>query len=149
MGRSKETLGKKDVRNKQEKKRKAKEKRRLEKKEKGKQSPDDMIAYVDEHGNITDTPPDPSEREEVDPESIEIGVPKKEQREDSRVREGVVSMFDDSKGYGFIVDSETKQSVFVHINDIEIDTLKAGNKVTFETEKGVKGLKAFNVKLSV
>ena len=59
MGRSKETFGKKEVRNKQLKKRKEKEKRRLEKKEQDKKSNfDDMLAWVDENGQICSTPPD-------------------------------------------------------------------------------------------
>ena len=37
-----------------------------------------MIAYVDEFGNVTDTPPDPAEREEINAEDIELGIPKKE-----------------------------------------------------------------------
>ena len=55
MGRSQESFNKKEVRNKKEKKRKDKEKKRLARKNSGKgNSLDDMIAYVDEHGNITD-----------------------------------------------------------------------------------------------
>ena len=76
MGRSKETFGKKEVRNKQAKKRKDKEIRRLEKKEQGKKgSLDDMIAWVDENGVITSTPPDLTRKEENDSEGIETGVP--------------------------------------------------------------------------
>ena len=79
MGRSHETFGKKEVRNKKEKKRKEKEKRRLERKEsKSGNSLDDMIAYVDEFGNITDTPPDESQKEEINAEDIEVGIPKNE-----------------------------------------------------------------------
>ncbi len=146
MGRSKETFGKKDVRNKKLKKRKEKEKRKLEKKEQGKQSIDEMIAYVDEHGVITSSPPDLTQKEEIDPESIEIGVPKKEFREDNAPRQGIVTKFDEAKGYGFIVDSMTKDSIFFHINDCE-EPVKNGNIVEFETEKGVKGIKAKDVKV--
>jgi len=66
MAKGRETYGKKDVRTKQEKKRKEKEKKRLERKEsKGSGNLDDMIAYVDEFGNITSTPPDQSQRTTV------------------------------------------------------------------------------------
>ena len=58
MGRSKETFGKKEVRKKKEKKRKDKQKKRLEKKEQDPQGGEDMIAYVDEFGRLTDTPPE-------------------------------------------------------------------------------------------
>jgi len=134
------------VRSKQAKKRKNKENRRLEKKEQGKQNMDDMIAYVDENGDITSTPPDESNKEEIDAESIEIGVPKKDDDEDDKTRNGVVNKYDDSKGYGFIVDSKTKDSIFVHVNDC-VDDIDAGVKVEFTTEKGMKGLKAVNVKV--
>ena len=61
MGRSQESFNKKEVRKKKEKKRQDKEKKRLARKEgEKKNSLDDMIAYVDENGMITDTPPDPA-----------------------------------------------------------------------------------------
>ena len=60
MGRSQETFGKKEVRNKKERKRKEKAQKRLAKKDKEKTgNMEDMLAYVDELGNITATPPDP------------------------------------------------------------------------------------------
>ena len=65
MSRSKETFSKKDVRNKQAKKRKEKEQRRLEKKEQGKRNFDDMIAWVDENGVISSTPPDSTKKKEI------------------------------------------------------------------------------------
>ncbi len=145
MGRSKETFGKKEVRNKKMKKRKDKEKRKIEKKEQGKQSLDDMIAYVDDNGMIIDTPPDLSQKEEIDVNSIEIGIPKKELREDNTPRVGIVTKFDESKGFGFIYDSTTKESIFFHINDCEGE-VKNGNKVEFDTERGLKGIKAKDVK---
>lgn len=146
MGRSKETFGKKEVRNKKLKKRKDKEKRKLEKKEQGKQNLDDMIAYVDENGMISSTPPDPTNKTEVDIESIEIAIPKKEHVEEDIIRHGKITKFDHSKGYGFIVDSQTQDSVFLHINDC-LEEVDEGDKVEFETERGVKGLKAIKVKI--
>lgn len=148
MARSKETFSKKDVRDKQAKKRKEKEKRRLEKKEQGKSTLDDMIAYVDADGNITDTPPDPSvKKEEIKAEDIEITVPKAEDRvEVSKTRSGRLKNFDQNKGFGFIIDSNTKESIFVHINDC-IDEINIGNRLEFETEMGMKGIKAVKVKL--
>jgi len=148
MARSRETYNKKEVRNKKEKKRKEKEKKRIARKESdSKSSPDDMIAYVDEFGNITDTPPDPDEKEEVALEDIEVSVPPKDKTEDDNpIRKGVVTFFNDSKGYGFIRDMQTKESVFVHVNNIQ-EEIREGNLVSFEIEKGPKGLAANNVKL--
>ena len=82
MARSQETFNKKDVRSKQEKKKKEKEKKRLLRKENVKSGNfEDMIAYVDENGMITDTPPDPTKKQKVELESIEIGIPKRDNTE--------------------------------------------------------------------
>jgi len=148
MGRSQETFNKKEVRNKKEKKRKEKEKKRLARRENEKSGGlDDMIAYVDENGMITSTPPDPNKKKkEVKLEDIEIGTPKRENEEYDPVRKGTVAFFNDSKGFGFIRDSETKESVFVHINNV-VDEIKEGNLVSFEVEMGPKGPSAIKVKL--
>ncbi len=77
MGRSQETFSKKEVRNKKEKKRKEKEQKRALKKSEGKKSSfDDMIAYVDEFGKISSTPPDPDKKTVVVAESIELKITK-------------------------------------------------------------------------
>jgi cold shock CspA family protein len=147
MGRSQETFNKKEVRISKEKKRKEKEKKRIERKEKGSSSLDDMIAYVDEFGNITSTPPDLTQKKAVNVEDILISVPKSlESDTKETIRTGIVSFFNDSKGYGFIKDVVTQESIFVHINGL-VDSIKENNKVTFEVEKGPKGLNAVNVKL--
>ena len=147
MGRSKETFGKKEVRKNQEKKRKEKAQRRQERKEQEKNGGlDDMMAWVDENGMLTSTPPDLSKKKEIKAESIEIGIPKAEFRIEDKKRTGRLKNFDESKGFGFITDSETQDSIFVHSSDCN-EPLKQGCRVEFETEKGVKGLKAINVKL--
>jgi len=148
MGRSQETFNKKEVRNKKEKKRKEKEKKKLARKENEKPSSlDDMIAYVDENGMITDTPPDPNlKKKETKLEDIEISIPKRDSSQDlDPVRKGIVSFFNDSKGYGFIKDSETHESVFVHINNT-LEDIKEGNVVIYEVEMGQKGPTAVKVK---
>lgn len=146
MSRSKETFGKKEVRNKQVKKRKEKEKRRQEKKEQGKKgSFDDMIAWVDENGQICSTPPDLSKKSEIKAESIEIGIPKGGITENKKMFSGKITNFDETKGFGFINSTNLNQAVFVHANDCA-EQLRVGDKVKFETEKGTKGIKAINVK---
>ncbi len=149
MGRSQETFGKKEVRNKKEKKRKEKEKKKLARKEAEKKgSLDDMIAYVDENGMLTSTPPDPNVKKKgVKLEDIELGVPTREAVGDiDPVRKGIVSFFNESKGYGFIKDMETKESVFVHVNNV-LEEIKEGNLVSYEVEMGHKGPAAVKVKL--
>ena len=146
MARSQESFNKKAVRTKQEKKKKEKEKKRLARKDSEKSSFDDMIAYVDENGNIIDTPPDPDKKTEIKLEDIEVGIPAREFDENyDPTRRGIVSFFNDSKGFGFIKDSDTKESLFVHINSVEGE-IKEGNVVSYEAEKGLKGPVAVKVK---
>ena len=148
MGRSQETFNKKEVRNKKEKKRKEKEKKRLARKENEKKgSLDDMIAYVDENGMITTTPPDPTKKKKIKSEDIEISIAKRDPTQESDpIRKGIVSFFNESKGFGFIRDSETQESVFVHVNDF-LEDIKEGNVVSFEVGMGHKGPIATQVKL--
>lgn len=146
MARSQESFNKKEIQNKKEKKRKEKEKKMLERKENGKASFEDMIVYIDENGNQTDTPPDLSKRVEFDAEDIVIGVPKREDVEpEDKVRKGVVTFYNESKGYGFIKDSVSGDSVFVHVNQLS-ETITEGNRVSFEVEKGQRGPTAVRVK---
>ncbi|RLD42671.1 MAG: cold shock domain-containing protein [Bacteroidetes bacterium] len=147
MARSQETFGKKEVRNKKEKKRKDKAAKKLARKDTEKSGNlDDMIAYVDEFGNITDTPPDPTKKKKVKSENIEISVPKREAVEYDPIRKGIVTFFNESKGFGFIKDSETQESVFVHANNL-LEEIRDNNVVTFEVEMGMKGPAAVRVKL--
>ena len=148
MGRSTETFSKKE----REKKRSIKLKNKKEKAEdrkansdKGK-TLDEMMAYIDENGNITSTPPDPTKRKKIVSEDIQISVPKQAAlTEQDLIRNGTVTMFNTSKGFGFIRDHVTQESIFVHINGLT-EEVKEGDKVTFETEQGQKGLNAIKVK---
>lgn len=149
MGKSKETVNKKETEKKKQKKKKDKEQKRLDRKANAKEgnSLDDMIMYVDEDGNFTSTPPDPTKKRKINGEDIIIGVPKQEAEEPADVvRKGKVTFFNDSKGYGFIKDMETQESVFVHLNGL-IDRITENDKVTFEVEMGMKGPNAVKVKL--
>jgi cold shock CspA family protein len=106
---------------------------------------ENMLAYVDENGMITDTPPDPSKKIKVKASSIEIGVPKKEDKNVPEFQEGKVSYFDESKGFGFIIDSKTQEKYFVHVSGLTED-VKENDKVSFELQRGLKGMNAVNVK---
>jgi cold shock CspA family protein len=132
----------------QKKRREKAEKKEERKANAGKKSFEDMLAYVDENGNITSTPPDPTKkREEVNAEEIELGVPRRpEETPEDRIRSGVVTFFNDDKGYGFIKDQVSQQSVFVHANNL-MHPIKQNDKVTFETQNGRKGPEAFDVKV--
>lgn len=147
MGRSQETFNKKEVKNKKEKKRKDKEKKRLDRKDTEKTGKlEDMIAYVDENGMITSTPPDPNKKKIIKSEDISISIPKHDDVELDPIRKGTVTFFNDSKGYGFIKDLETQESIFVHVNNL-LEAIKEGNLVSFEVEMGQKGPTAVKVKL--
>jgi cold shock CspA family protein len=148
MGRSQETFGKKEVKSRQDKKRKEKEKKRALKKSEGKKSSfDDMIAYVDEFGMISSTPPDPGKKTSVAAESIEISVTRnRAENEVSLTRKGVVTFFNTSKGFGFIRDLESNERVFVHANNL-LEPIAENNVVLFERGKGPKGISAMKVSL--
>jgi cold shock CspA family protein len=149
MGRSQESFNKKEVRKKKEKKRQDKEKKRLAKKDDDKKGGlANMLAYVDENGMLTDTPPDPSAKTKTKIEDIEVSVPKMdESMRPDPIRRGRLTFYNDSKGYGFIRDAVTQESIFVHVNEFKDDIME-GNMVSFEVEKGPKGLAAVRVKLA-
>jgi cold shock CspA family protein len=148
MGRSQETFNKKEVRNKKEKKRKEKAAKKLAKKDTEKKSSlDDMIAYVDENGVLSSAPPEPGKKSEVKLEDIEVSVPRGSAIEEDPIKKGLVSFFNESKGFGFIKNMDTKQDVFVHINNV-IGEIKEGNLVTYEVEMGQRGPTAVNVEIS-
>ena len=150
MGRSQQTFSKSEKEKKRLKKREDKRKkmeaRKLAKEESGSQGI--PIAYVDYNGNLTDTPPDPSMKVKVKAENIEIGIPKKEEGDEEEfdpIRKGKVSFYDSSKGFGFIIDTETNEKYFTHVSGI-IDEIIENDKVTFELEKGQRGMNAVKVK---
>ena len=63
------------------------------------------------------------------------------------MNKGTVKFFNDSKGFGFIVDQETEKEYFVHVSGL-IDEVRENDEVTFELAEGRKGLNAVNVKLA-
>ena len=144
MAGSQETFGKKE----REKKRLKKKQDKLLKKEERKASgQENEFIYVDEFGQLTDTPMDPSKKIKVDASTIEIGIRKKEDREVEEVADkvGKVSFFDTSKGFGFIIDTTSQEKYFVHVSGF-LEDVKENDKVTFELERGLKGMNAVRVK---
>ncbi|MAZ31472.1 MAG: cold-shock protein [Flavobacteriales bacterium] len=61
------------------------------------------------------------------------------------MNKGTVKFFNESKGFGFVVDDESKTEYFVHVTGL-IDEINEGDAVEFELEEGRKGLNAVNVK---
>lgn len=146
MAKSQQSFNKKEKEKKRLKKRKDKQARKEERKASNAEGgADSMIAYVDEHGNLTDTPPDLSKKKKIDASKIELGVPKRDQEVEETVRTGRVAFFNHSKGYGFINEQGTQEKFFVHVNGL-IDEIDEGDKVSFELERGLKGMNAIKVK---
>ncbi|NVK05456.1 MAG: cold shock domain-containing protein [Flavobacteriia bacterium] len=145
MGRSQETYSKKEREKKKQQKKDAKAKRKEERKQNSDGSGDNFM-YVDKFGNFSETPPPPAEKMKA--EDINVSTPKKEDRMDpeeiATERSGVVTFFNDGKGYGFIKDKVSQESIFVHVNNTTEDIVE-GNLVTFEIEKGPKGPTAVKV----
>ena len=146
MGRSQETFNKKEKEKKRAKQRQDKAEKMEERKASGKKgSLDDMMAYIDENGNISSTPPDPRKKKIFNSEDVQIGVPKQVINEEDAFRSGVVTFFNDAKGFGFIKDAQTGESVFIHVNQLS-ERIAENDKVNFEVEMGPKGPSAINVK---
>ena len=119
------TVGKRE----NEKKRLAKREEKLKKKESKKLSGkansfEDMIAYVDENGMITSTP-------------------KKEEEEPAILR-GRVEFFNEARGFGFIKDLNGVEKYFFHVNNV-VGNIVENNIVTFDLERGTKGMNAVNI----
>lgn len=60
------------------------------------------------------------------------------------MNKGTVKFFNESKGYGFIVDTDTNEEYFVHVTGL-IDSVREGDPVTFELKEGRKGMNAVEV----
>lgn len=62
------------------------------------------------------------------------------------MKNGTVKFFNDSKGFGFIVEDDSNEEHFVHVTGL-IDDINEGDKVEFELKDGRKGLNAVNVRV--
>ena len=60
---------------------------------------------------------------------------------------GTVKFFNESKGFGFIVDNASGEEIFVHISGL-VDNVREGDVVTFSAERGKKGMNAVDVKIA-
>jgi cold shock CspA family protein len=150
MARPQETFNKKELEKKRLQKRKEKEQRKEDRKANAKegQSLEDMMAYVDENGNISSTPPDPLRKKtSIKTEDIVTGSRNNESTAPgTSIRNGKVTFFNTAKGFGFIKDTDNGESIFVHMNALS-SPIKENDKVTFETERGFKGPNAVRVKV--
>lgn len=149
MAKSQQSFSKREKEKKRQKKREEKLKKKEARKAEAKENKGGIpFAYVDQNGNLTDTPPDIDKKEKIEASSIVLGIPKKEEtdEEEDPIRSGKVAFFDNSKGFGFITDSDTQEKYFCHVSRLN-DEIAENDKVTFELEKGPKGWNAVNVSL--
>jgi len=150
MAKSSETFNKKEKEKKRLKKqqdKKAKAEDRKANSDKGK-GLEDMMANIDENGNISSTPPTFVRRANVDLADIAISTPKQVDEPEDAIKQGVINFYNTDKGFGFIRDGRSGENVFFHVNQLTYPA-KENDKVTYTTEKGPKGLSAVGVTKAV
>jgi cold shock CspA family protein len=144
MAKSKEAFNKREKEKQRQKEKQEKRDKMEERKAnqtKGK-SLDDMMAYIDEDGNITSTPPDPEKKKVFNVEDIQIGVVRSKEIEEP-LKEGRVDYFNVSKGFGFIIQNDGEK-IFFHVNQTN-GQVREGDVVNYTVERGPKGLNAVGV----
>ncbi|MDA9563875.1 cold shock domain-containing protein [Flavobacteriales bacterium] len=62
------------------------------------------------------------------------------------MKKGTVKFFNESKGFGFIIEEGSNEEHFVHVSGL-VDEIREGDNVEFELKEGKKGLNAVNVKV--
>lgn len=138
------SFGKRENEKKKQARRVEKQNRKEERKSSGKATSfEDMIAYVDENGMITSVPPELRQKEEINQEDILISTPKKEDVAPVILR-GRVDYFNEAKGFGFIRDLSGTEKYFFHVNNV-VNDISVNDIVTFDLERGDRGLSAVNV----
>lgn len=140
-----DTFNKKALQQKKAKKKKDKLERREERKmnnDKGK-SLEEMTVYLDEYGQITDVPPDKQKRKKINLEDIQLGAAASQS---DTVYNGMISLYFTDKGYGFITEDHTRETVFVHNNNI-LDSVSEKVRVQYKKSKTPKGFEAIEVRI--
>lgn len=145
MGKNSGTFNKRENEKKRLQKRKDKEQKKEERKagKEGK-SFEDMIAYVDENGNFSNTPPDITRKRTIQESEIDLSSRNKGGASVSYLRTGVVKFFDKDKGFGFIKDAQTQEEYFFHYRSANFPIAQSDH-VSFETESGPKGPNAVRI----
>lgn len=63
------------------------------------------------------------------------------------MKNGTVKFFNETKGFGFIKQSENGEDIFVHVSGLR-DQIRENDEVVYEVQEGKKGLNAVNVRLA-
>ncbi|MBB1140522.1 cold-shock protein [Myroides sp. WP-1] len=126
---------KKENNKKKKQKQEEKLKRREERKQHNNKGKDleDLFVYVDKQGQLTHlTPEEQALQEKQDYKNTE--------KISQENHEGTISYVTD-KGYAFVIDSKTRESIFLHQNDLNIP-LEKGLKISFKLEQSKNGIRA-------
>lgn len=126
-------------------KREEKLKKKEERLSSGSRSFEEMLAYVDENGVLHSTPQERS-KIEVDASEIAVSVSKQEEIEKDPILNGRIEHFNTSKGYGFVKDLGSSEKYFFHITSAPAN-IAEGDKVTFEIERGTRGMNAVRISI--
>jgi CspA family cold shock protein len=62
------------------------------------------------------------------------------------VKNGTVKFFNESKGFGFVIENDSKEEYFLHVSGL-IDEVREGDEVEFDLKEGRKGLNAVDVRV--
>ena len=146
MAKSNETFNKKEKEKKRQKKLHDKKEKAAERKAnsgKGK-GLEDMMAYVDENGNITSSKPKSTQPKMIELADVPIATPKKVEDAEDPLKSGVISFYNTSKGFGFIRNAKSGENIFFHVNQLSYPA-QENDKVNYLTEKGPKGLIAIKI----
>ena len=140
------SFNKKEIEKNKRQKKKEKLQRKEERKQQSPNSFEEMIAYVDANGVITDVPPEITKKEVIELEDIEISIPRQEFKEEKGDPTGRVDFFDETRGFGFIKEKNSVNKFFFHKSNAE-EGISEDNMVTFKLERGPKGMNAVDVKV--
>lgn len=141
------SFNKREIEKRKQEKRQAKQHKKEERKTSEGRTFDEMIAYVDQNGVITSTPPEAQTKEDIALEDISISIPKKTDSEEDIPLTGRVEYYDETKGFGFIKDKGSVNKYFFHRSNAPAE-IKENSLVSFELERGLKGMNAVNIKFT-
>lgn len=146
MAKPKQTSQKSDREKKKKRKQQEKEEKKVQRKansNKGKGF-EHMLAYMDHNGQISDTPPDPKLKVEINPEDILLGARSFIRERESDTKTGRIAIFNADRNFGFIKDSLSQEKIFFHVSGTNFD-VQEGDVVTYETSSNAKGISAVNI----
>lgn len=139
------TYSKRDNEKKKQEKRVKKIKKKEERKESGKDSFDDMIAYVDEYGVISSVPPEKRPARVSNTNNANTSTDQSNRSQEMTGIKGRVEYLNSEKGYGFIKDTSKTDKYFFHLSNTQ-EKIQTNDFVSFDLEHTKKGLNAINVK---